>query len=43
MAEGAPLDEFTFKTNAAENDRLERERIKKVVLENSKMKIGHGY
>ena len=43
MAEGAAMDEFTFKANAAENDRLERERIKKIVLENSKMKIRHAY
>jgi hypothetical protein len=43
MAEGAAMDEFTFKANAAENDRIERERIKKIVLENSKMKIKHAY
>jgi len=29
MAQGAPMIEFTFKANAIDKDRLERERIKK--------------
>ena len=36
MAQGAPMIEFTYKTNATEEDRLERERIKEVFMDNTK-------
>jgi len=36
MAQGAPMIEFTYKTNATDEDRLERERIKEVFMNNTK-------
>ena len=36
MAQGAPMIEFTYKKNATEEDRLERERIKEVFMNNTK-------
>jgi len=36
MAQGAPMIEFTYKTNATEEDRLERKRIKEVFMDNTK-------
>ena len=37
MAQGAPMIEFTFKANATDEDRLERERIKKKFMNNSEI------
>jgi len=36
MAQGAPMIEFTYKTNATDEDRLERERIKEVFMKSNK-------
>ncbi len=35
MAQGAPMIEFTYKTSATDEDRLERERIKEVFMNNN--------
>lgn len=37
MADGAPMIEFTFKANATQEDRLERERIKNFFVTNTKI------
>ena len=36
MAQGAPMIEFTYKINASDADKLERERIKEIFMNNSK-------
>lgn len=38
VAQGAPMTEFTFKANATEMDRLERERIKNFFITNERQK-----
>lgn len=36
MAQGAPMTEFTFKINSTDEDRMERERVKKIFMINTK-------